>query len=90
MSFSNNSMSAEIHSFIGQAFSNCDITSRYYPEQRAWSFVMRIQTNTNNFSINPPKACCLMRVQAIDKIVEFQIVMYVDDFLKIYGQKSLN
>lgn len=84
------SMATEIHAFMYQVFPNCKINSRYYPEKNAWHFQMRIKTQTNDWSINPPKGCCLMGVKSMNKEVEFQIILFVQDFINIHAQKFLN
>lgn len=86
-----NSLSAEINGFMRQVFTNCHITSQYYPEHQAWKFQLSFTVaKTASYHICPPKGCCLMKVHSIGPEVYFNITVFVDQFSLYHLQPIAN
>ena len=83
-------MEAEITGFISRVFSGCTYTAAFYENEGAWRFQLSFSSSTGNFTINPPRGCCLMSVQSMGQTVSFTLVLFVSDFIKNYSKSILN
>lgn len=91
MELDKQSLSAEILAFVNQVFANCKISSQYYPDQKAWRFMLSFTISpSGSFLINPPRGFCLMKVHAVGREITFEMVLFIDDFAKYHLQKIAN
>ena len=91
MQIQDNSLAAEINGFMRQVFTNCQITSQFYPEHQAWKFQLSFTASkTASYHICPPKGCCLMKVHQIGQKVYFNITVFVEQFATYHLQKIAN